>query len=168
MKVDIVNKSAHPNPSYATIGSAGLDLRAFLKDSIILRPFERKVIPTGIYISLPIGYEAQVRPRSGLAVKHGLTVINSPGTIDSDYRGVIAVILANLCNSDFDLKNGGSVCSKCKSNNNSSIFNLKNPINIKKLGNNYESLEILLLLISRFCEYHSGKIFNSVKYLRTT
>ena len=68
----------------------------------------------------------------------------------------------------FDLKNGGSVCSKCKSNNNSSIFNLKNPINIKKLGNNYESLEILLLLISRFCEYHSGKIFNSVKYLRTT
>ena len=109
MEVDIVNKSAHPNPSYATIGSAGLDLRAFLKDSIILRPFERKVIPTGIYISLPIGYEAQVRPRSGLAVKHGLTVINSPGTIDSDYRGEIAVILANLSNSDFEVKNGDRI-----------------------------------------------------------
>ena len=109
MKVDIVNKSAHPNPSYATIGSAGLDLRAFLKDSIILRPFERKVIPTGIYISLPIGYEAQVRPRSGLAVKHGLTVINSPGTIYSDYRGEIAVILANLSNSDFEVKNGDRI-----------------------------------------------------------
>ena len=112
MKVDIVNKSAHPNPSYATIGSAGLDLRAFLKDSIILRPFERKVIPTGIYISLPIGYEAQVRPRSGLAVKHGLTVINSPGTIDSDYRGEIAVILANLSNSDFEVKNGDRIATE--------------------------------------------------------
>ena len=109
MKVDIVNMSAHPNPSYATIGSAGLDLRAFLKDSIILRPFERKIIPTGIYISLPIGYEAQVRPRSGLAVKHGLTVMNSPGTIDSDYRGEIAVILANFSNSDFEVKNGDRI-----------------------------------------------------------
>ena len=109
MKVDIVNKSTHPNPSYATIGSAGLDLRAFLKDSIILRPFERKIIPTGIYISLPIGYEAQIRPRSGLAVKHGLTVMNSPGTIDSDYRGEIAVILANFSNSDFEVKNGDRI-----------------------------------------------------------
>ena len=109
MKVDIVNKSTHPNPSYATIGSAGLDLRAFLNDSIILRPFERMIIPTGIYISLPIGYEAQVRPRSGLAVKHGLTVMNSPGTIDSDYRGEVAVILANFSNSDFEVKNGDRI-----------------------------------------------------------
>ena len=109
MKVDIVNKSTYPNPSYATIGSAGLDLRAFLKDSIILSPFERKIIPTGIYISLPIGYEAQVRPRSGLAIKHGLTVMNSPGKIDSEYRGEIAVILANFSNSDFEVKDGDRI-----------------------------------------------------------
>jgi len=106
MKINIINKSSHDLPSYETVASAGMDLRAHIEEDIILRPLERSIIPTGLFMALPTGYEAQVRPRSGLAAKHGLTVLNSPGTIDADYRGEIGVILVNLSNVDFTIKNG--------------------------------------------------------------
>lgn len=106
MKVKIINKSKHSLPEYKTALSAGMDLTANLEESITLKSLERKLIPTGLFIELPAGYEAQVRPRSGLAFKHGLTVLNSPGTIDADYRGEIGVILANLSNEDFEIKDG--------------------------------------------------------------
>jgi dUTP pyrophosphatase len=98
MIVKIINKSKNDLPAYETVGSAGMDLRADITDSITLRPLERSMVPTGLFIELPLGYEAQVRPRSGLAAKRGLTCLNSPGTIDSDYRGEIKVILVNLSN----------------------------------------------------------------------
>ena len=109
MKIDIVNKSPHALPSYQTNGSAGMDLRAHLEKDIVLKPLERCIIPTGLFMALPLGYEAQVRPRSGLAAKYGLTVLNSPGTIDADYRGEIGVILVNISNTDFTVKNGERV-----------------------------------------------------------
>ncbi len=110
MKVKIVNKSKHPNPVYSTNLSAGLDLKANLENNIILKPLERVLIPTGLYIELPQGFEAQIRPRSGLAIKHGITVLNTPGTIDADYRGEIKVILINLSNEDFEIKDGDRIC----------------------------------------------------------
>ena len=106
MKINIINKSSHDLPSYETVASAGMDLRAHIEEDIILKPLERSIIPTGLFMALPTGYEAQVRPRSGLAAKHGLTVLNSPGTIDADYRGELGVILVNLSNVDFTIKNG--------------------------------------------------------------
>jgi dUTP pyrophosphatase len=106
MKVKIINKSSHPLPQYATEASAGLDLRANIDNDIVLKPLERALIKTGLYIELPVGYEAQVRPRSGLAYKHGITVLNTPGTIDADYRGEIGVILVNLSNEPFTIING--------------------------------------------------------------
>tara|TARA_B100000575_G_C22922835_1_gene535224 strand:+ start:309 stop:743 length:435 start_codon:yes stop_codon:yes gene_type:complete len=106
MKINIINKSSHDLPSYETVASAGMDLRAHIEEDIILKPLERSIIPTGLFMALPTGYEAQVRPRSGLAAKHGLTILNSPGTIDADYRGEIGVILVNLSNVDFTIKNG--------------------------------------------------------------
>ena len=109
MKIDIINKSPHALPSYQTNGSAGMDLRAHLEKDIVLKPLERSIIPTGLFMALPLGYEAQVRPRSGLAAKYGLTVLNSPGTIDADYRGEIGVILVNVSNTDFTVKNGERV-----------------------------------------------------------
>jgi dUTP pyrophosphatase len=109
MKINIINKSSHDLPSYETIASAGMDLRAHIEQDIILKPMERSIIPTGLFMALPVGYEAQVRPRSGLAAKYGLTVLNSPGTIDADYRGEIGVILVNLSNADFTIKNGERV-----------------------------------------------------------
>ena len=109
MKNDIINKSPHALPSYQTNGSAGMDLRAHLEKDIVLKPLERSIIPTGLFMALPLGYEAQVRPRSGLAAKYGLTVLNSPGTIDADYRGEIGVILVNISNTDFTVKNGERV-----------------------------------------------------------
>ena len=102
MKVRIINKSPYPLPEYATEQSAGLDLKADIAEPVTLRPLERAMVPTSLYISLPKGYEAQVRPRSGLAAKHGITVLNSPGTIDADYRGEIRVILVNLSSEPFD------------------------------------------------------------------
>ncbi|MBS1599336.1 MAG: dUTP diphosphatase [Bacteroidetes bacterium] len=96
MKVKVINQSGNPLPSYATEGSAGMDIRANLGSPIVLKPLERKLIPTGLFIELPEGYEAQIRPRSGLAIQHGITCLNSPGTIDSDYRGEIKIILINL------------------------------------------------------------------------
>ncbi len=109
MKIDIINKSPHALPRYLTNGSAGMDLRAHLEKDIVLKPLERSIIPTGLFMALPLGYEAQVRPRSGLAAKYGLTVLNSPGTIDADYRGEIGVILVNISNTDFTVKNGERV-----------------------------------------------------------
>ena len=109
MKIDIINKSPHALPSYQTNGSAGMDLRAHLEKDVVLKPLERSIIPTGLFMALPLGYEAQVRPRSGLAAKYGLTVLNSPGTIDADYRGEVGVILVNISNTDFTVKNGERV-----------------------------------------------------------
>lgn len=106
MKVRIINKSDHPLPEYETIASAGMDLRANVMEPSTIGPLERAIVKTGLFIELPIGYEAQVRPRSGLAAKKGVTVLNSPGTIDADYRGEIGVILVNLSNEDFTIKNG--------------------------------------------------------------
>lgn len=107
MKVEIINRSNHPTPSYATAQSAGMDLRANLTDGpITIPPMGRTLIPTGLYIALPPGFEAQVRPRSGLALKHGVTVLNSPGTIDADYRGELMVLLVNLSDTDFVVNNG--------------------------------------------------------------
>ncbi|OHX65448.1 dUTP diphosphatase [Flammeovirga pacifica] len=109
MKIKVINKGHHSLPEYQTVASAGLDLRAVLNESIILNPLERKLIPTGLFIELPVGYEAQVRPRSGLAFKYGLTVLNSPGTIDADYRGEVKVLLVNLSNEPFEIKDGERV-----------------------------------------------------------
>ncbi|GGX31957.1 dUTP diphosphatase [Aquimarina muelleri] len=109
MKIKIINQSSHNLPNYETIASAGMDLRANIKDSVTLKPLERTIIKTGLFIELPIGYEAQVRPRSGLAAKNGITVLNAPGTIDADYRGEIGVILVNLSNENFTIENGERV-----------------------------------------------------------
>lgn len=106
VKIQVVNRGHHPLPAYATSQSAGMDLRANLEQSVTLRPMERKLIPTGLHIALPEGYEAQVRPRSGLALKHGITVLNTPGTIDADYRGEISVLLVNFSNDDFTIADG--------------------------------------------------------------
>ncbi|WP_417859698.1 dUTP diphosphatase [Winogradskyella sediminis] len=106
MKIKIINKSNHALPHYETIASAGMDLRANLSESRVLKPLERSIVGTGLYIELPVGLEAQVRPRSGLAAKKGVTVLNAPGTIDADYRGEIGVILVNLSNENFEIQNG--------------------------------------------------------------
>ena len=106
MTIKIINKSQHPLPNYETLASAGMDLRADLTAPITLSPLGRIIVKTGLFIELPIGYEAQVRPRSGLAIKKGITVLNSPGTVDADYRGEIGVILVNLSNEDFVIENG--------------------------------------------------------------
>ena len=106
MKIEVVNKGHQPLPQYATEQSAGMDLRANLDEPIVLRPLERRLIPTGLHIALPEGYEAQVRPRSGLALKKGITVLNAPGTIDADYRGEVGVVLVNLSQEDFVVNDG--------------------------------------------------------------
>lgn len=109
MEVKIVNRSHHPLPAYATPLSAGMDLRANLDAPVVLRPLERRLVPTGLYIALPPGYEAQVRPRSGLALKKGISLLNSPGTIDADYRGEVGVILVNLSDEDFVIADGDRI-----------------------------------------------------------
>ena len=109
MNIKIINKSNHALPNYETIASAGMDLRANINESITLKPLERTIVKTGLFIELPIGYEAQVRPRSGLAAKKGISVLNAPGTVDADYRGEIGVILVNLSNEDFTIENGERV-----------------------------------------------------------
>ncbi len=110
VKVKIINKSNNELPAYSTLLSAGLDLRAFLDKDTVLKPLQRILVPTGLFIELPVGYEAQIRPRSGLAFKYGISVLNSPGTIDADYRGEIKVILVNLSNEDFVIKSGERIC----------------------------------------------------------
>jgi len=118
IQIKVVNKSNNQLPQYATEQSAGMDLRAYLDEPVTLKPLERRLIPTGLYISLPAGYEAQVRPRSGLALKRGVTVLNTPGTIDADYRGEIGIILINLSNEDFVIENSERIAqmviSKCE------------------------------------------------------
>ena len=109
MQIKIINKSSHALPHYETVASAGMDLRANIEEPITLKPLERTIVKTGLFIELPIGYEAQVRPRSGLAAKKGITVLNAPGTVDADYRGEIGVILVNLSNEDFTIENGERV-----------------------------------------------------------
>ena len=109
MEIRIINKSNNALPAYETAGSAGMDIRAFVEAEVILKPLERKLVPTGLFIELPLGYEAQLRPRSGLAFKHGISLPNSPATIDSDYRGEIKVALINLSNEDFSIKNGDRI-----------------------------------------------------------
>ncbi len=110
IKVKIINRSHHPLPAYATPGSAGMDVRAFLKEPVTLGPLERALIPTGLYMQLPHGYECQIRPRSGLAIKHGISLVNTPGTVDADYRGEIGVIVINLSNEPFTINDGERIC----------------------------------------------------------
>ncbi|HLN73929.1 MAG: dUTP diphosphatase [Methylococcaceae bacterium] len=110
MKIKIVNQSSNPLPEYSTVHSAGMDLRANLSQPIVLKPLQRVLVPTGLFIELPVGHEAQIRPRSGLALKRGITVLNSPGTIDADYRGEIGIILINLSAEDFVIEHGERIC----------------------------------------------------------
>lgn len=110
IKVKIINRSHHPLPEYATPGSAGMDVRAFLKEPVTLGPLERALIPTGLYMQLPHGYECQIRPRSGLAIRHGISLVNTPGTVDADYRGEIGVIVINLSNEPFTINDGERIC----------------------------------------------------------
>lgn len=108
--IKIINKSHHPMPSYASEQAAGMDLRAYIPEPIVLKPLQRTLVKTGLFIELPVGFEAQIRPRSGLALKSGITVLNSPGTIDSDYRGEIGVILVNLSDEEFTIQDGERIC----------------------------------------------------------
>ena len=122
MKIKIVNRGHQPLPAYATEQSAGMDLRANLSEPVVLHPLERRLIPTGLYIALPAGYEAQVRPRSGLALKKGITVLNSPGTIDADYRGEIGVLLINLSNDDFVVNDGERIAQMVVARHEQGVF----------------------------------------------
>lgn len=122
--IDIVNKSNNDIPEYATIGSAGMDLRAFISEDITLKSLERKMIPTGIYIQLPIGYEAQIRPRSGMAIKYGITVINTPGTIDSDFTGEICILLVNLSSEEYTIHNGDRIAQMIITTHNVAKWNV--------------------------------------------
>ena len=109
MKIKIVNRSKHELPKYETQASAGMDIRANLEEPVVLQPLQRVLVPTGLYIEVPVGYEAQIRPRSGLALKNGISVLNSPGTIDADYRGEVRVILVNLSQESFEIKDGDRI-----------------------------------------------------------
>jgi len=109
MNINIINNSGHPLPQYETEHAAGMDLRAFIETEITIKPLQRVLVPTGLHIELPIGYEAQIRPRSGLAYKHGISIVNSPGTIDADYRGELKVLLVNLSDTDFVVANGDRI-----------------------------------------------------------
>lgn len=122
--VQIVNKSHHPLPSYATIGSSGMDIRAFIDKPIVLQPFERSLVPTGIYLSIPENHEVQIRPRSGLAIKQGITCLNTPGTIDADYRGEIKVILINLSNTEQVISDGDRIAQMVFQNVEKANWNL--------------------------------------------
>ena len=122
MKIKVVNKGHQPLPKYATPQSAGMDLRANIDAPITLKPMERRLIPTGLYIALPVGFEAQIRPRSGLALKHGITVLNTPGTIDADYRGELMVLLVNFSDSDFIINDGERIAQMVIARHEQGIF----------------------------------------------
>ena len=132
--INIINSSGHQNPKLETLGSAGADLRAFVNESITLKPFERRLIPTGIKIELPNGYEAQIRPRSGLAYKNGISVLNSPGTIDSDYRGDVGVILINLSKENFVINNGDRIAQMVIAKHEHPLFIESTELNISERG----------------------------------
>ncbi len=134
MFIRIVNNSNNPLPEYSTEMSAGMDLRAFLDEPVVLKPLERKLIPTGLYIELPKGFEAQIRPRSGLAIKKGITVLNTPGTIDADYRGEIRVILINLSQEDFIIENGERICQMVIASHETVEWNLVEELNETQRG----------------------------------
>ena len=134
MKIRIINKSHHPLPAYATPQSAGMDLRANIQSPITLNPLERKLIGTGLYMALPEGYEAQVRPRSGLALKHGLTVLNSPGTIDADYRGEIMVLLVNLSDTPFVVNDGERIAQMVIARHEQASFETVDPLDETERG----------------------------------
>ena len=134
MKIKVVNKSKHDLPHYSTIHSAGMDLRASISKTIVLKPLERKVVKTGIFIELPTGYEAQVRPRSGLALKKGVTVLNSPGTIDADYRGEISVLLVNLSNQQFVINDGDRIAQMVIAKHVTAEWDLVNDLNESARG----------------------------------
>jgi dUTP pyrophosphatase len=110
MKIKVINKSKHQLPSYSTASSAGMDIRADIDEEIVLKPMERALVKTGLYLEIPIGYEVQIRPRSGLAINKGITILNSPGTIDADYRGEVCIVLINLSNENFVIKDGERIC----------------------------------------------------------
>jgi dUTP pyrophosphatase len=134
IKIKIINNSKHALPEYQTEFSAGLDLKANIDNKIVLKPLERALIPTGLYIELPCGFEAQIRPRSGLAIKHGITVLNTPGTIDADYRGEIRVILVNLSNSEYIVNDGERICQMIISKHERILWDLANELNETSRG----------------------------------
>lgn len=134
MQIRIVNKSTNELPHYATKASAGMDLRANLKADIIMKPMERTIVPTGLFLEIPIGYEAQVRPRSGLAIKKGITVLNTPGTIDADYRGEIMVILINLSSEDFIIKHGDRIAQMIIASHQQAEWNLVEDLSSTERG----------------------------------
>ena len=134
MKVKIVNKSRHPLPRYQTLLSAGMDICANLSEPVKLEPMERKLIPTGLFIALPKGYEAQMRPRSGLAIKYGITVLNTPGTIDADYRGEIGVILINLSTETFVIEDGERICQMVVTSHEQVVWELEDSLDETERG----------------------------------
>ncbi len=134
IQVKVINKGHQPLPAYATEQSAGMDLRANINDAVVLHPMERRLIPTGLHIALPAGYEAQVRPRSGLALKHGITVLNSPGTIDADYRGEIGVLLINLSSEDFVVNDGERIAQMVIARHGQADFTLVEELDVTERG----------------------------------
>jgi dUTP pyrophosphatase len=134
MEIKIVNKSNNDLPAYSTDLSAGMDIRAFLPEPVILKPLERKLIPTGLYLEIPAGYEAQIRPRSGLALKKGITVLNTPGTIDADYRGEVGIILINLSNEEFVIESGERICQMIIASHETVKWNLVEKLEETKRG----------------------------------
>lgn len=134
MEIKIINKSAHPLPAYETAHAAGMDLRASLTEEIIIKPLQRSLIPTGLYMELPVGYEAQIRPRSGLAYKHGITVLNSPGTIDADYRGEIKVLLVNLSDTEFRVANGERIAQMVVARHEAAVWQLTHELSATDRG----------------------------------
>lgn len=134
MEVKIINRSNNPLPEYATSNSAGADIRAYLEKPIVLKPLQRALVPTGLFIELPVGFEAQIRPRSGLALKKGITVLNTPGTIDSDYRGEIGVILINLSSEDVVIESGERICQMIIAKHETVTFNSTNLLSDTERG----------------------------------
>ncbi len=134
IEINIINKGHQPLPAYATPQSAGVDLRANIDADIILQPMQRALIPTGLHIALPVGYEAQIRPRSGLALKHGITVLNSPGTVDSDYRGEVMVLLVNLSDTDFIVRDGERIAQMVVARHEQVAFRLVESLDATERG----------------------------------
>jgi len=134
MEIKIINQSNHALPAYETAHAAGMDLRASLTEEIIIKPLQRSLIPTGLFIELPVGYEAQIRPRSGLAYKHGITVLNSPGTIDADYRGEIKVLLVNLSNTEFKVANGERIAQMVVAKHETVVWQLADELSATDRG----------------------------------
>ena len=134
MKIRIVNKSKHSLPEYSTESSAGMDLRANIDKEILLKPLQRALVPTGLFVEIPVGFEAQIRPRSGLAIKKGITILNSPGTIDADYRGEVCVILVNLSEEIFVVKDGERICQMIISKHEKAEWTETKKIKITKRG----------------------------------